>query len=114
MPDEDHEPDPRFTLANERTFLAWARTSLALLAAAVALVQLAPDLGPARLREACAVVLAVLATVSAAGGLVRWRSTQRAMRAGRPLRTGALPAVLAVGLVVVAVVLGVALLVEAA
>jgi hypothetical protein len=28
------EPDPRFTLANERTFLAWIRTALALIAAA--------------------------------------------------------------------------------
>ena len=32
------EPDPRFTLANERTFLAWVRTALALLAGMVALV----------------------------------------------------------------------------
>ncbi|WP_143342795.1 YidH family protein, partial [Crossiella equi] len=30
------EPDPRFTLANERTFLAWIRTSLGLMAAGVA------------------------------------------------------------------------------
>lgn len=36
----DVEPDYRFTLANERTFLAWQRTALGLLAAAVALVQL--------------------------------------------------------------------------
>ena len=27
-------PDPRFTLANERTFLAWIRTALALLGGA--------------------------------------------------------------------------------
>src|ERR1043165_2701247 len=39
---EGQDPDYRFTLANERTFLAWIRTSLALLAAAVALVQLVP------------------------------------------------------------------------
>ncbi|MGH3672809.1 MAG: DUF202 domain-containing protein, partial [Pseudonocardiaceae bacterium] len=37
---EEFEPDYRFTLANERTFLAWLRTALALLAAAVAVVQL--------------------------------------------------------------------------
>ena len=41
---EEHEPDYRFTLANERTFLAWQRTALGLLAAAVALVQLVPEL----------------------------------------------------------------------
>ncbi len=29
------EPDPRFTFTNERTLLAWIRTSLALLATAV-------------------------------------------------------------------------------
>jgi len=32
------EPDPRFTLADERAFLAWMRTSLALLAAGRAIV----------------------------------------------------------------------------
>ena len=36
------EPDYRFTLANERTFLAWIRTALALIAGGVALVQLVP------------------------------------------------------------------------
>ncbi len=38
----DLEPDYRFTLANERTFLAWQRTALGLLAAAVAVVQFVP------------------------------------------------------------------------
>src|SRR5580693_7269082 len=36
------EPDPRFTLANERTFLAWSRTALALVAAGLGIVQLLP------------------------------------------------------------------------
>lgn len=53
--EEESEPDYRFTLANERTFLAWLRTALALLAAAVAVVQLVPgvrDPGrPARRRR---------------------------------------------------------------
>ena len=40
----EFEPDYRFTLANERTFLAWERTALGLLAAAVAVVQLVPEL----------------------------------------------------------------------
>jgi len=42
--DAEFEPDYRFTLANERTFLAWQRTALGLLAAAVAVVHLVPDL----------------------------------------------------------------------
>ena len=41
---EEHEPDYRFTLANERTFLAWQRTALGLLAAAVAVIQFVPSL----------------------------------------------------------------------
>ena len=35
--DEGTDPDPRFTLANERTFLAWIRTSIAFMAAGVAI-----------------------------------------------------------------------------
>ncbi len=34
------EPEARFTLANRRTFLAWSRTALALVAAGLASVQL--------------------------------------------------------------------------
>ena len=33
------DPDPRFTLANERTFLAWNRTALALIAGGLAVAQ---------------------------------------------------------------------------
>ncbi len=42
---DPHDPDYRFTLANERTFLTWLRTSLALIAAGVAVVQLVPEFG---------------------------------------------------------------------
>ena len=38
----DTEPDVRFTLANERTFLAWNRTALALVVAGLGIVQLLP------------------------------------------------------------------------
>lgn len=47
------DPDYRFTLANERTFLAWIRTALAPVAGAVALAGLAPDFGPAVARTSC-------------------------------------------------------------
>ena len=100
---EGEEPvDYRFTLANERTFLAWVRTSLALLAGAVAIVQFAPDLGPDRFAEACSVLLAALAAGCAAGGLWRWRSTETAMRRGTTLGGGLLPVVVAGGLALVA------------
>ena len=41
-PGEGREPDPRFTFANERTFLAWSRTALALVVAGLGIVQLLP------------------------------------------------------------------------
>ena len=51
------DPDYRFTLANERTFLAWLRTGLALVAGAVALASLVPDLGPVLVRNALTIAL---------------------------------------------------------
>ena len=111
-PQEPRRPDYRFTLANERTFLAWARTCLALLAGAVALVQLAPDLASQTFREVTAVVLAVLAAGAAVGGLARWLRVEAAMGRDEPLPRGVLPAVVAVGLALVALAVVVALLVE--
>ena len=92
------EPDYRFTLANERTFLAWQRTALGLLAAAVAVVQLVPELSIPGARHALAVLLAVLASVTAGMGLLRWRQVDRAIRIGNPLPRHPTPAYLAVGL----------------
>lgn len=85
------EPDYRFTLANERTFLAWLRTSLALLAGAVALVQLAPAFSIPAARTGLAALLAVTATLLAAFAHHRWARVQRAMRLGLPLPTTWLP-----------------------
>lgn len=101
--DRGHEPDYRFTLANERTFLAWIRTALALLAAGVALDQFAPDLGSRNFREVAGIVLALLAGGTAVGGLRRWILTQRAMTEGGNLRPGSLPGILAIGLALVTV-----------
>lgn len=98
---EDREPDYRFTLANERTFLAWQRTALGLLAAAVALVQLVPELTVPGARGALGIVLAVLATLTSGMGLLRWQQADRAMRQGDPLPRRPTPAYLAVGLCVV-------------
>ena len=101
----DEVLDYRFTLANERTFLAWMRTCLALMAAAVALIQFAPDLGSDAFREASGLLFALLAVAAAAGGLIRWLLVQRAMSAGHHLSRGALPVVVAVGLVLVGLAL---------
>jgi putative membrane protein len=95
------EPDYRFTLANERTVRAWERPALGLLAAAVAVVQLVPELTIPGARHVLGVLLAVLATLTAGVGLRRWGQVDRAIRSGMPLPRHPMPAVLGVGLVVV-------------
>lgn len=93
------EPDYRFTLANERTFLAWQRTALGLLAAAVAVIRLVPSLSIPDLRHVFGAVLTVLAILTAGAGLRRWHDVNRAMRRGLPLPPHRAPLFLALGLV---------------
>jgi putative membrane protein len=81
----EEEPDYRYSLANERTFLAYVRTALALDAGALAVVQLLPDVATAGWRRAAAVALAVLGLVIVLAGYRRWSLNQRAMRRGEPL-----------------------------
>lgn len=99
--DRDVEPDYRFTLANERTFLAWQRTALGLLAAAVAVIQFVPELGITGGRHLLAALLALLAILTAGMGLLRWEQADRAIRRGRPLPRQPTPLYLGVGLIVI-------------
>ena len=101
---EEREPDYRFTFANERTFLSWQRTALGLLAAAVALVQLVPELTIPGARRVLGVGLAVLAILTSGMGLLRWQQADRAMRRGDPLPRHPSPAYLAVGLSLVGII----------
>jgi putative membrane protein len=102
--DEGEEPDPRFTLANERTFLAWVRTSLAMLAGGVALHALTIS-GPHGLRTVLAVGLIALGAVVGLGSYVRWARVERAMRRHEPLPPFGLGLMMTAALVVVAVML---------
>ena len=95
------EPDSRFTLANERTFLAWQRTALGLLAAAVAVVQLVPELTIPGARHVLGVLLTMLAIATVGTGLRRWQQVDRAIRNDMPLPRHLTPAYLAVGLIAV-------------
>jgi len=95
------EPDYRFTLANERTFLAWQRTALGLLAAAVAVVQLVPELSIAGARHVLGIVLGSLAILTAGMGILRWQQVDRAMRRDLPLPRHPTPIYLGVGLALV-------------
>lgn len=99
------EPDPRFSFANERTFLAWIRTGLGFVAAGVAVaavVDLNPGIGPAA--RLAAVVLILCGVISGVGALTRWVKNERAMRRNEPLPSSPLLAVLTAGVVVVAVI----------
>ncbi|GAB3128230.1 DUF202 domain-containing protein [Glaciibacter psychrotolerans] len=93
------EPDPRFSLANERTFLAWIRTSLALIAAGVALEALElPIREDFRLYTAgLFIALGIVAPVHA---WISWMRTERSMRQNRALPAPALSGVLMVGVVI--------------
>ncbi|MBQ0893395.1 DUF202 domain-containing protein [Micromonospora sp. U56] len=96
-------PDYRFSLANERTFLAWVRTSLALLAGGVAVVQIVPDFAFAGARHLLGIILILLAIVIAATSYARWERRERAIRLGESLPPSVLPRVVGVGLAVVMV-----------
>jgi putative membrane protein len=102
---EGEDPDYRFSLANERTFLAWIRTSLALLAASVGLVQLATDLGTGWVRRTVGVALAATGLLVGAMAYRHWRANEIAMRTGQPLPYTRVLAMLAIVLTVVAATL---------
>ena len=93
------EPDYRFSLANERTFLAWMRTALALVAAAVLFHQFAVRIEPRWVVTTMSFGVAAIATMLAAGGYGHWRGNQIAMRQGRPLPRSPLIAGLSLAMV---------------
>lgn len=104
------EPDPRFSLANERTFLAWIRTSLALVAAGIALEALQLPIAPA-LRLASAAIFTALGFLAAVYSWIGWVRTEAAMREARPLPGPSLAVVLATGVAAAVILIGIGLLV---
>ncbi len=99
---EGDEPDVRFTFANERTFLAWIRTALALLAAGVAL-DAVPLAMPQAAQLALAAIFILLGMVCAIAAWVRWARAEQAMRRNQPLPASNLGLVLSVVVVLSAV-----------
>lgn len=104
---EGEEPDYRFSLANERTFLAWLRTTLALIAAGVAVNVI--DLGvPEGVARGLSTLLLGLGVITPATAFVRWARAERAMRRETELPSmGALAVVLTAVVLLVATVLAV-------
>ncbi|WP_229118141.1 YidH family protein [Enemella evansiae] len=99
------EPDPRFTLANERTFLAWIRTSLALLGGGVALEAFTFDIFHPELRRAASLILVITALVMAGTAVGRWLRVERAMRENRPLPMPSMVPILGLGVLLSAAAL---------
>lgn len=82
--DTGEEPDPLYTLANERTYLAWLRLSLTLLAAAVAVDRLLLERRAVE-SQVLALVLVGIAVAACGLGVRRWWSTEHALRMRQPL-----------------------------
>ena len=113
-PGEGTEPDPRFTFANERTFLAWSRTALALVVAGLGVVQLLPPFPHVPWgRHVLGVPLIVFGAVVAVTAYGEWVRSQRAMRLGRPLPRSVMPRLLAALNTAIAIIAAVVLLVSA-
>lgn len=107
-------PDYRFSLANERTFLAWIRTGLAFIAGGLACAQFLPPLPIVHLREAISVLLLVLGGLVALRAVSHWARTEQAMRLKQDLPPSSFPAILAVAVAAGAAFLVVAVLLKAA
>ena len=103
-PAQDDEPDVRFTYANERTFLAWNRTAVALIATGVAATQLLPEFHVAGGRQVLGIPLIALGALVSVTSFQQWRANEKAMRRRQPLPRSPMALVLSIGIGVVAVI----------
>lgn len=95
---EGVDPDPRFTLANERTFLAWIRTALGVVAAAVGFEAFGAGLVSPGLHKIFVIALLIGAVLLSLGAFGRWFRVELAMRRGTALPVPTI-SILVVGLV---------------
>lgn len=91
-------PDYRFSLANERTFLAWIRTGLALVGGGLAVAGFLPPLRMTHLREAISLILVLLGATIGVRAVDHWARSEKAMRLREPLPQSRFPAILGLAL----------------
>ncbi len=99
LADVGEHPDYRFTLANERTFLAWIRTSMALVAGGLGLLNLLPDQTGSTVLGLAVLAMAVVTSVAS---YRRWFRAERAMRQNQPLPPSQLPRIVALAVATLA------------
>ena len=107
----EREPDPRMSLAAERTYLAYLRTGLALTAAGVGVAGALPHAGAETLRRVIGVVLVLVGAFVLGVARLRWKAVDAAMRRGEPLPDNRVIANVSWLLVVVAIAAAVLVLV---
>jgi putative membrane protein len=108
---EGDEPDVRFSFANERTFLAWNRTGLALVGAGLVAAQVL-DLTSRAAVAVIALALIALGALIAFTSFWEWEWNERSLRLGEPLPRSFLPRVLALGVGLIAVIAGLLVVLE--
>lgn len=102
--EEGGTPDYRFSLANERTFLAWLRTAMALVGGGFAVDQFLPETARP-LRLALALILLAGGALCALRAISHWVRCERAMRRGEDLPMSRFPVVLGLAVGVVALLM---------
>jgi len=108
------EPDARYTFANERTFLAWSRTSLALVVGGLAIAQLLPPFpGIPWGRHVIGTPLILLGCAVSVISYLEWKASQRALRRGGPLPRSRLPQILAIAITFIGLIAAVLALLSA-
>jgi putative membrane protein len=96
-------------MANERTFLAWIRTSLALAAGGLGAVTILDDFPG---EQVLGIGLLALSFFTSATAYRRWALNERAMRLNEPLPPSRLPMMMAVGVAVVAIMAAILFVVD--
>lgn len=102
-PTEGEEPDPRWSLANERTLLAYERTAMNLLVAGLAVAGSRSAADTPIWFAVLGLPLMLLGGIVAIGGRRRYLQAQLAMRTGQPLPRPRVTRILPYGIAAVTV-----------